>query len=101
AAGGGGLFRSLAGAGPAPAGVLLRAAAPVALAAVGWGAWLARHGAGLDPALALHYGSYSDVVRQTGLAAFGVSAPDLPRPLAVITLGWVPSVPLFVVLAAA
>jgi len=81
--------------------LLVRAAVPVALAAVGWGAWLARHGAGLDPALALNYGSYGEVIRQTGLAAFGVSAPDLPRPLAAITLGWVPSLPLFLVIAGA
>ncbi|HXI34022.1 MAG TPA: hypothetical protein VNH63_08085 [Gemmatimonadales bacterium] len=81
--------------------VLARAAAPVALAAAGWGVWLARHGAGLDAALALNYGSYGEVVRQTGLAAFGVSAPDLPRPLAAITLGWVPSLPLFLVIAGA
>ncbi|HEY6853906.1 MAG TPA: hypothetical protein VI139_06645 [Gemmatimonadales bacterium] len=85
----------------APRGVLIRAAAPVALATLGWAAWLARHGSGIDPALALNYGTYGDIVRQAGLSAFGVSAPDLPRPLAAITLGWIPSAPLFVILAAA
>jgi hypothetical protein len=85
----------------APPRLLLRAAAPVGLAAVGWGAWLARHGSGIDPALALNYGTYGDIVRQAGLSSFGVSAPDLPRPLAAITLGWIPWPVLFVVVAAA
>ena len=83
----------------APLGVLVQAAAPVVVAALGWGVWLARHGSGIDPALALNYGTYGDIIRQAGLSAFGVSAPDLPRPLAAITLGWIPSAVGFVVIA--
>ena len=64
---------------------------PAALAAIAWGAWTIAHRAGIDPALAINYGSYGEVVRQSGLGAFGRSAPDLVRPLGAITLGWLPS----------
>ncbi len=77
------------------------AAAPVLAAAVGWGWWTLAHRAGVDPALAINYGSYGEVVRQTGLGAFGASATDLPRPLGVITLGWLPFASLYVVLGLA
>ncbi|MBI1967772.1 MAG: hypothetical protein HYS40_07265 [Gemmatimonadetes bacterium] len=68
--------------------------APVALAGAGWGLWVVTHQRGIDPALALNYGSYGEILKQAGLASFGVSAPDLPRPLAAITLGWLPAAPL-------
>lgn len=66
------------------------AALPVGLAAMAWGAWTIAHRSGIDPALAINYGSYGEVVRQSGLGAFGRSAPDLVRPLGAITLGWLP-----------
>jgi len=68
----------------------LKTFAPVAVACVAWGLWVVTHVRGIDPALGLNYGSYGEVLRQTGLSALGVSAPDLPRPLEVITLGWIP-----------
>ena len=64
--------------------------APLAVAAVAWGLWVVTHEHGIDPALGLNYGSYGEILRQAGLSALGVSAPDLPRPLEVITLGWIP-----------
>jgi hypothetical protein len=68
----------------------LRTLVPLAVAAVAWGLWVVTHERGIDPALGLNYGSYGEILRQTGLSALGVSAPDLPRPLEVITLGWIP-----------
>jgi hypothetical protein len=61
---------------------------PVAIAAVVWLAWTVTQRAGIDPALAINYGSYGEVLRQTGLGALGSSTLDLPRPLVAITLGW-------------
>lgn len=79
----------------------LLAATPVALAALGWGGWILAHRSGIDPALAINYGSYGEVVKQAGLAAFGSSALDLMRPLGFLTLGWLPSRPLYYVFGAA
>jgi hypothetical protein len=70
--------------------VALKTATPLAVAGVLWGLWVVTHEHGIDPALGLNYGSYGEILRQTGLSALGVSAPDLPRPLEVITLGWIP-----------
>lgn len=72
----------------------LLALAPAALAGAAWGLWVVTQQRGIDPALALNYGSYGEVLKQAGLSAVGVSAPDLPRPLAAITLGWLPAAPL-------
>jgi hypothetical protein len=63
---------------------------PIFIVAAGWGLWVLLHEKGIDPALALNYGSYGQTLRQTGLTALGVSAPDLPRPLEALTLGWIP-----------
>jgi hypothetical protein len=79
----------------------LKTLAPLAVAAVAWGLWVVTHERGIDPALGLNYGSYGEILRQTGLSALGVSAPDLPRPLEVITLGWIPVRWVFHVTAAA
>lgn len=76
-------------------------ALPVGLAAAGWGAWVYVHRAGIDPALAINYGSYAEVLKQSGIAAFGSRAPDLVRPLGAITLGWLPVRPLYFVCGAA
>jgi hypothetical protein len=69
----------------------LAAALPVALAALGWGVWLLYHARGIDPDLAADYGTYGDIVRQTGLAAAGASTLDLARPLGVLAFLWVPA----------
>ena len=74
---------------------------PLGVAAVAWGLWVVTHERGIDPALGLNYGSYGEILRQTGLSALGVSAPDLPRPLEVITLGWIPVRWVYTVAAAA
>ncbi len=68
----------------------LKTLAPLAGAAAAWGVWVVTHERGIDPALGLNYRSYGEILRQAGLSALGVSAPDLPRPLEVITLGWIP-----------
>lgn len=85
AAGGGvALFLALAGRRRAAA----LAAIPVGIASVGWLVWTVTHRSGIDPSLAINYGSYGEVLKQSGLGALGSSALDLPRPLAAITLGW-------------
>ena len=74
---------------------------PLLLAAVGWGAWTELHRRGIDPAIAMNYGSYTEVIRQDGFHAFGRRAPDLLRPLAAITVGWIPWRPFYYLAAAA
>lgn len=76
-------------------------AAPVAVAAGVWGAWVLVHRDGIHPALALNYGTYAEHVMQAGLAGLRASVPDLPRPLVAITLGWVPLAPVRHAFAAA
>ena len=96
------LTRSIGGA--AGAGILLYAwrkgatrkqlalvALPVLAAGALWGLWVLRHQAGIDPAIASDYGSYFGTVKSAGLGALGSSTTDLPRPLSVLTLNWVPS----------
>jgi hypothetical protein len=78
---------------------VLAAVAGVAVAAAGWGAWVMRHAGSIDPALAMNYGSYFATVRQAGLGVFRASARDLPRPLADLVLGGLPT-PLYYLLGA-
>jgi len=73
-----------------PAREALAAAAPVVLAGLLWAWWTLAHRQAVDPALAINYGSYGEVLRQTGLGALGGGLRDLPRPLAAITLSWLP-----------
>ena len=68
----------------------LVAASPVFLAGLGWGLWVLRHRGGIDPAMAINYGSYVEPVKQAGLGIFGRAARDLPRPLGDLALGWLP-----------
>ncbi len=68
----------------------LAAALPVAAAALGWAAWLLRHGHGIDPDLAMDYGTYGDILSQAGLSALGANLGDLPRPLAVLAFQRLP-----------
>jgi hypothetical protein len=67
------------------------AMAPVIAAAAGWGAWVIGHSGEIDPALAMNYGSYFETVRQAGLGVFRASARDLPRPLADLVFGGLPT----------
>lgn len=76
-------------------------ALPVGLAAVGWATWSYLHRAGIDPALAVNYGSYAEVLKQSGIGAFGSRAPDLVRPLGAMMLGWLPVRPVYYVCGAA
>jgi hypothetical protein len=78
---------------------VLAALAAVGVAAAGWGAWVVRHSSGIDPALAMNYGSYFETVRQAGLGVFRASARDLPRPLADLVFGGLPT-PLYYLLGA-
>ncbi|HEY6174436.1 MAG TPA: hypothetical protein VIX73_08340, partial [Kofleriaceae bacterium] len=71
------------------------AALPVGLAAVAWWWWTASHASGIDPAMAINYGSYAEVVKQSGLSSYAKSIPDLARPLGTITLAWMGSRPLY------
>jgi hypothetical protein len=71
------------------------AVAPGVIAALGLAAWAAVHVSGIDSALAINYGSYGEVLKQSGLAAFGSRAPDLMRPLGALTLGWLPTPSLY------
>jgi len=80
---------------------LVAAMMPVLVAGTAWGLWVATHAPAIDPWLGTTYGSYGEVLRQTGLSALGVSARDLPRPLEAITLGWIPLRWLFVIVATA
>ena len=73
------------------------AAFPVALATAVWGWWTAVHARGIDPGMAINYGSYAEVVRQSGLSAYTRRIPDLVRPLGTITLSWTGSRPLYFV----
>jgi hypothetical protein len=85
----------------APARTIVMALGPVGIAALGWGAWVVTHRTGIDPALALNYGSYAEVLRQTGVGALGTSALDLLRPLLGLTVGWIPWTPVRLALAVA
>lgn len=68
----------------------LAAAVPPLVAGAAWAAWVATHRHGIDPALASNYGSYTVTLGQAGLATVGAGLRDLGRPLAAITLGWLP-----------
>jgi len=73
-----------------------------------WLAWVARHHAGVDPALVAGYGTYTDLLAQAGWSAVSLaSIGDALRPLAAVALaplhGWLRAffgVPALAVLAA-
>ena len=64
---------------------------PAVVAGLGWGLWVIAHRAGIDPAIRPDYGSYLETVHDAGVRTFVGSLTDLPRPLAVLTLNWVPA----------
>ena len=70
--------------------------APVVLAGLAWSVWVLAHRDGIDPALALGYGTYASHVDQAGWAALGANLMGLPRPLGALTLGWLPHPVLYV-----
>ncbi|HVH69259.1 MAG TPA: hypothetical protein VM716_15430 [Gemmatimonadales bacterium] len=70
---------------------------PVALAAGAWAAWVMRYSRLIDPALRADYGTYGDILAQSGLGLVS-STLDLARPLGVLTLGWVPSLAVYYLL---
>jgi hypothetical protein len=74
---------------------------PTLVAVLGWGIWVATHASGIDPALALVYGTYSAPLSQAGLSAIAGNIRDLSRPLEVLALGWIPLRWLYIVLATA
>ena len=63
---------------------------PAAAAGLAWGAWVLLHRDGIDPALALGYGSYAAHLEQAGWSALAANVRELPRPLGALTLGWLP-----------
>jgi len=73
----------------APWRLALAAAGPALLAAAGWGLWVIRHRGGIDPALAMNYGSYLETVRQAGIGVSWPSLRALFQPLGHLTLGFV------------
>jgi len=79
--------------------VFVAVLAPVVVAGVAWAVWVETHQHAIDPELALGYGNYSAHLSQAGLSAIAVNAPDLSRPLEVITLGWIPVHWLYEILA--
>ena len=64
---------------------------PGVFAVVGWGLWVTAHRTGIDPAIGPDYGSYLETVHDAGVRTFVGSLTDLPRPLSVLTLNWVPA----------
>src|SRR5207249_4079327 len=77
------------------------AGAPVFVAALGWGLWVARHRGGIDPGMATNYGSYFEVLKGAGLGVFWPSLRELPRPLGDLTLSWLPAAALYYAFAVA
>jgi hypothetical protein len=71
--------------------LLLALVLPALLAGAAWGLWVMAHRGGIDPAIGLDYGSYLQAVHDAGLRTLAGSLADLPRPLSVLTLNWVPS----------
>jgi hypothetical protein len=75
-----------------PRAALIAAAAGAACLAP-WVLWVARHRAGVDPAIVGNYGSYGDFVARSGLAALSPTRlVDLLAPLGAVALapfrGW-------------
>ncbi len=74
---------------------------PPLVAALGWSIWVVAHARGIDPALALVYGTYSSPLSQAGLSAVAGNVRDLSRPMEVLAFGWISLRWLYIVLATA
>jgi hypothetical protein len=68
----------------------LVAGAPVLVAGAAWAIWVLLHRDGIDPALVANYGSYTATLGESGLAGVVPRVRDLSRPLAALTIGWLP-----------
>ncbi len=73
------------------------ATTPLVVAGVGWGLWILRHRAAIDPGMATNYGSYFETGRTAGVGTFWPGLRVLPRPLGDLALGWLPGSALYVV----
>ena len=62
---------------------------PPLVAALAWTIWVSTHRSGIDPELALGYGTYLAHIDQAGLSAIAVNVPDMSRPLEALTFGWI------------
>ena len=62
---------------------------PPLVAALAWSIWVSTHRSGIDPELALGYGTYLAHLDQAGLSAIAVNVPDMSRPLEGLTFGWI------------
>jgi hypothetical protein len=62
---------------------------PPLVAALAWSIWVSTHRSGIDPELALGYGTYFAHIDQAGLSAIAVNVPDMSRPLEGLTFGWI------------
>ena len=62
---------------------------PPLVAALAWSLWVSTHRRGIDPELALGYGTYLAHLDQAGLSAIAVNVPDMSRPLEGLTFGWI------------
>ena len=74
-----------------PGRLIAIAAVPAIVAGALWALWVARHLPGIDPAIWGSYGTYAETVQKAGIRALLGNLGDLPRPLSVLTLNWVPS----------
>ena len=78
---------------PRPPRTPWRAFVPVVIppfvAALAWSIWVSTHRSGIDPELALGYGTYLAHIDQAGLSAIAVNVPDMSRPLEALTFGWI------------
>lgn len=72
------------------------ASAPVLVAAAGWGGWVLRHRAGIDPAMGTNYGSYFETLKGARLGFIWHGLHDVPRPLGELTLQWLPGKAVYV-----
>ena len=67
----------------------IAAVLPGAVAAVLWSLWVAAHTRGIDPEIALGYGTYFAHLSQAGLSAVRYNVRDMPRPLEALAFGWI------------
>ena len=73
----------------APWRTLVPVVLPPLVAALAWTIWVSTHRSGIDPELALGYGTYLAHIDQAGLSAIAVNVPDMSRPLEALTFGWI------------
>ena len=62
---------------------------PPLVAALAWSIWVSAHRGGIDPELALGYGTYLAHIDQAGLSAIATNVPDMSRPLETLAFGWI------------